>query len=105
MTHEHILNLDPVIHTPVRLAVVSILAAVEEADFRFLRESTETTDGNLSTHLAKLEQAGYIKTRKLFKDKKPKTVCSLTRKGRNAFTEYLDRLETIVSRQKRIEEE
>ena len=100
MSHEHILELDPLVHAPVRLAVLSVLAGVEDADFVFLRESIGTTDGNLSTHLARLEEAGYVRIRKTFVGKKPHTTCGITRKGRKAFVTYLEQLERIVQGQK-----
>jgi DNA-binding HxlR family transcriptional regulator len=100
MRPETILDLDPIIHAPIRLAVMSALGAVEGADFTFLKESIGVTDGNLSTHLAKLESIGYIVIRKTFQGKKPKTTCSITKKGRKAFLDYLDGLERIVRDQK-----
>jgi DNA-binding transcriptional ArsR family regulator len=96
MNHENILRLDQAIHAPIRLAVMSILISVEDADFKFLRESTGTTDGNLSTHLSRLEKSGYIRIRKSFKGKKPHTTCRVTRKGRKAFEGYVEQLEMIV---------
>ena len=93
---ERILELDPLVHAPVRLAVLSILAEAEGADFVFLREATGTTDGNLSSHLAKLESAGYVVIRKSFVEKRPHTTCSITRKGRRAFVGYLEQLARIV---------
>lgn len=104
MGHKRILELDQVVHAPVRLAIMSILAAVDEAEFTFLRESTGTTDGNLSTHLARLEKSGYIAVKKTFKGKKPNTVCSMTYKGRKAFKRYLDQLESLLNDQKGREE-
>ena len=101
MSREHILELDPLIHAPVRLAVLSILVGVEDADFVFLRESVGTTDGNLSTHLAKLEEAGYVRIRKAFVGKKPHTTCAITKRGRRAFLAYLEQLERIVASQKK----
>lgn len=100
MKHEKILSLDPIIHAPTRLAILSILITVENASFTFLKESTETSDGNLSTHLTKLEQSGYIKIVKKFVGKKPQTICSLTKTGRKAYERYLDQLEQIVQQQK-----
>jgi DNA-binding transcriptional ArsR family regulator len=100
MRHERILELDPVIHAPMRLAILSILVSVNEAGFNFLRESTGATDGNLSTHLTKLEKSGYVKITKTFKGKKPHTSCSITRKGRRAFQQYLSQLEKIVDSRK-----
>ena len=86
--------LDPVIHSQVRLAVLSVLASVRQADFNFLKKTTETTDGNLSTHLAKLEEAKYIRVKKYFVGKKPRTTCAMTEKGRAAFSQYLKALES-----------
>jgi len=94
MSPEKFAPLDPVIHSPVRLAVVSVLAAVKQADFGYLKAATDTTDGNLSTHLAKLEESGYIAIKKTFKGRKPYTSCTLTEKGRTAFQDYLKALES-----------
>jgi DNA-binding MarR family transcriptional regulator len=99
MDLEKILHLDPIIHAPTRLAVLSILIAAESANFTFLKESTATTDGNLSTHLTKLETSGYITIKKIFKGKKPQTICAITKKGRKAFNAYLEQLEQIIGRQ------
>jgi DNA-binding PadR family transcriptional regulator len=96
MDLEKLLHLDAVIHAPMRLAILSILITVENAQFTFLKESTGATDGNLSTHLAKLEDHGFITIRKFFAGKKPQTRCAITEKGRAAFTEYLEQLEHIV---------
>jgi DNA-binding MarR family transcriptional regulator len=90
--------LDPVIHSQVRLAVVSILASATRAEFNFLKKATGTTDGNLSTHLARLEEAGYVEIEKSFQGKKPVTTCVLTEKGRAAFEEYLRALESYLPR-------
>ena len=100
MDHEKILNLDPIIHAPTRLAILSILITVENANFSFLKESTRTTDGNLSTHLTKLETNGLITIEKTFKGKKPQTICAITEKGRQGFYTYLEQLEQIVRMQK-----
>jgi DNA-binding HxlR family transcriptional regulator len=94
MSPEKFAPLDPVIHSPVRLAVLSVLASVRQADFGYLKGATETTDGNLSTHLSKLEESGYIAIKKSFKERKPFTTCSLTEKGRTAFQNYLKALES-----------
>jgi DNA-binding MarR family transcriptional regulator len=88
--------LDPVIHAPVRLAVLSILASAQEADFVYLKTAAGTTDGNLSVHLTKLEEAGYIVIRKSFKGRKPSTTCALTEAGRTAFLSYLKSLESYL---------
>ena len=100
MEHEEILNLDPVIHSPNRLAILSILISVVNAKFTYLREITGMKDGNLSTHLSKLEAEGYIKIKKSFEGKKPQTTCAITDKGRQAFHEYLNQMERIVQAQK-----
>jgi DNA-binding MarR family transcriptional regulator len=96
MTADKFDPLDPVIHSQVRLAVLSILVSVKHADFNYLKKATETTDGNLSTHLAKLEEAGYISVKKSFRGKKPLTVCSLTEKARTAFARYIKSLESYL---------
>ena len=101
MSHEQIVHVDLIIHAPIRLAILSILISVESANFTFLRESTGTTDGNLNTHLTKLEEAGYVKIEKTFKGKKPQTKCAITRKGRKAFEQYLEQLERFVRSQKK----
>jgi DNA-binding HxlR family transcriptional regulator len=101
MSHEQILKLDPIIHVPARLAILSILITVETANFTFLKESTGTTDGNLSTHLTKLETNGFISIKKSFKGKKPQTTCAITNKGRKAFTKYLYQLEQIIHTKKK----
>jgi len=94
MTADRFEPLDPVIHSQVRLAVLSVLASVRQADFNFLKAAAETTDGNLSTHLAKLEEAGYIRIKKGFSGKKPQTICLMTEKGKTAFGHYLRALES-----------
>lgn len=90
-------ELDPLIHPRVRLLAMSILAAVEEAEFTYLRDRIGATDGNLGAHLRKLEEAGYVQTAKSFENRKPVTRYRLTRQGRDAFRHYVDRLETILS--------
>lgn len=80
--------LDRVIHEPARLMITTILFAVEEADFVYLQRECGLTQGNLSSHLAKLEEAGYLTITKTFKGKYPLTVCRLTYKGREAFESY-----------------
>ncbi len=96
MDPEQILRLDPVIHSQNRLAIVSILITVKEADFAFLKESAGLTDGNLSTHLVRLEMEGYIVIRKAFRGKKPHTTYALTEKGKQSFHHYLEQMEKIV---------
>jgi DNA-binding transcriptional ArsR family regulator len=105
MKHDAILQLDPIIHAPTRLAILSILITVENANFTFLKESTGTTDGNLSTHLTKLEESGYITIGKNFVGKKPQTTCGITMQGRTAFEKYLGQLEQFVQMQREKAEE
>ena len=85
-------EIDRVIHEPARLMIVALLAGVEEADFQFLHQSTGLTKGNLSVHLSKLEEAGYVAIQKTFRGKYPLTVCRLTEKGR----EVLDNYRTVI---------
>jgi DNA-binding HxlR family transcriptional regulator len=101
MTADRFEPLDPIIHSQIRLAVLSILISVKRADFNYLKRETGTTDGNLSTHLTKLEEAGYILVKKSFQGRKPLTTCSLTEKGRTAFTRYLKALESYISVEKK----
>jgi DNA-binding transcriptional ArsR family regulator len=81
-------DVDRVIHEPARLVIVSLLYALEEADFVFLQRESRLTRGNLSSHLVRLEEAGYVKIEKMFRGKVPLTLCRLTRAGRTAFEAY-----------------
>jgi DNA-binding transcriptional ArsR family regulator len=83
---------DRLLHEPARLAIVSILAVVEKADFLYLQRETSLTKGNLSAHLSKLENAGYIQIEKTFKGKMPLTLVSLTKQGRTALDSYLSQM-------------
>ena len=85
-------DLDPILHSQLRLAVVSLLISVKEAEFTFLREKTNSTAGNLSVQLQKLKDAGYIEITKQFKDNYPQTLCRITKKGIKAFEEYVKNL-------------
>lgn len=96
MNPDRLLPLDPIIHSRIRLGILSILATVEEATFNYLKETIGTTDGNLSANLMKLEEAGYISIKKAFSGKKPKTSCQITRKGLIAFQDYLQNLESYL---------
>lgn len=89
-------ELNPLLHSQLRLAVMSILMNVEEADFVYLREKTEATAGNLSVQLDKLSAAGYIRVEKGFAGRKPRTRCSVTETGRRAFEEYVDALKEYI---------
>lgn len=90
-------DLDPLLHSQLRLAVMSILMNVEEADFVYLKEKAESTAGNLSVQLDKLSTAGYISVEKGMSGKRPRTVCSVTPKGRQAFEKYVDALKTYLN--------
>lgn len=81
--------LDPILHNQLRLAVMSLLVAVEEGDFNFLLEKTGATRGNLSVQISKLKEAGFIEVKKTFKENYPNTLCSITPKGLAAFEAYV----------------
>jgi len=81
-------QVDCVIHEPARLMIVALLAAVAEADFQYLHQSTGLTKGNLSVHLAKLEEAGYVQIEKTFRGKYPLTICRLTPAGKDELEKY-----------------
>jgi len=83
-------ELDPVLNTPVRLAIVSTLVKVKQADFNHLLEITRTTQGNLSHQLKKLKEAEYVEIEKTFKGNYPHTICRLTSKGKKAFEIYVE---------------
>lgn len=90
-------QLDPILHSQLRLAVMSILMNVEEADFVYLRTHTESTAGNLSVQLDKLTAAGYITVEKGFAGKKPRTTCQVTDTGRQAFANYVEALKEYLN--------
>lgn len=92
---QHIVEIDRVIHEPARLLILSYLFVVESADFLFLLNQTNLTKGNLSSHLTKLESAGYVNIKKTFVGKIPRTLLSLTKDGRKAFHEYSQRMKRI----------
>jgi DNA-binding transcriptional ArsR family regulator len=85
---QRLAEIDRIIHEPARLMIVALLAAVEEADFQYLRQTTGLTQGNLSTHLSKLEEAGYVAIEKTFRGKYPLTLCRLTVRGREVLDHY-----------------
>lgn len=87
---ERFESLDPLLSTPVRLAIMSILMKVKQAGFQTLMEGTETTQGNMSQQLKKLSDSGYIKVEKTYRDNYPHTVCMITPKGRKAFEKYVE---------------
>lgn len=88
--------LDPLLHSELRLAIVSLLINVEEADFVYIKEQTGATAGNLSVQLDKLSQAGYIEMEKSFNGKKPRTTCRLTQQGLQAFEAYVEALKSYI---------
>jgi DNA-binding HxlR family transcriptional regulator len=88
-------TLDRIIHEPARLMIMTVLYAVAEADFLYLQRECGLTQGNLSSHLAKLEEAKYELIEKTFKGKYPLTICSLTRKGRDSFDAYVQAIRVV----------
>lgn len=91
-------DLDRLIHEPARLLIVTILSTVESADFLFLQRETNLTKGNLSAHLRKLEEAGYVNIEKTFKGKLPLTVCKLTGAGQSAFSNYRLQMQNFIAK-------
>jgi len=90
-------NIDKLVHEPARLLILAHLFVVDSADFLFLTRQTGLTPGNLSSHLSKLEEAGYLEIEKEFVGKRPHTILSLTNIGRSAFTRYREELEQVLS--------
>jgi DNA-binding transcriptional ArsR family regulator len=90
--------LDPVLHNQLRLAIMSVLVTVEQADFNFLLERTGATRGNLSVQITKLKEAGYINVNKSFKDNYPNTACSLTPAGITAFETYVEAIKGYLKK-------
>ena len=91
-------ELDPVLHSQLRLAVMSLLISVKEAEFNFLKEKTESTAGNLSIQIQKLKEAEYIEVEKKFRDNYPLTICKITSKGVKAFKEYVSALQEYIGK-------
>ena len=91
-------DLDPILHSQLRLAVISLLIGVKEAEFTFLREQTNATAGNLSVQIQKLKEAGYIDVTKQFKDNYPQTICKITSKGIKAFESYVESLKSYLGK-------
>ena len=89
-------DLNPILHSQLRLALVSILISVKEAEFTYLREKTNATAGNLSVQINKLKEAGYIDVSKQFKDNYPQTICKITPQGVVAFEEYVKDLQSYL---------
>jgi DNA-binding transcriptional ArsR family regulator len=91
-------DLDPILHSQLRLAVISLLIGVKEAEFTFLKDKTNSTAGNLSVQIQKLKDAGYIDIVKQFKNNYPQTICKITPSGIAAFDEYVKILQTYVGK-------
>lgn len=89
-------ELNPVIHGKLRLALLSLLSTVEDAEFTWLRAKTNATDGNLGAQLLKLEEAGYVEVEKRFVMRKPQTIYRMTAAGRHALTEYVQALKQLL---------
>ncbi len=90
-------ELDPILHSQLRLAVMSLLMSVKEAEFTFIKEKTNASAGNLSVQVQKLKDAGYINVTKQFKDNYPLTTCNVTSKGIAAFEEYVETLQQYLN--------
>ena len=90
-------KLDPLLHSELRLAIMSLLAGVDEADFSYLKEQTGATSGNLSVQIDKLSEAGYISVEKGFKGKMPRTTCRITPAGTEAFRSYIKALRKYIA--------
>jgi DNA-binding MarR family transcriptional regulator len=97
---EPFLQLDRVIHEKGRLAIMSMLAASPELSFTEMRDALNMTDGNLTTHIRTLQEAGYVSVTKSFQNNRPRTTCALTANGKRAFTGYIDLLEQIIQQTK-----
>jgi DNA-binding transcriptional ArsR family regulator len=90
-------DLDPILHSQLRLAVISLLISVKEAEFTFIKEKTNATAGNLSVQLNKLKEAGYVEITKQFKDNYPQTLCKISAKGIDAFEKYVKALQSYMN--------
>jgi DNA-binding MarR family transcriptional regulator len=97
---ESFLQLDRVIHEKGRLAIMSMLAASPELSFTEMRDALKMTDGNLTTHIRTLQEAGYVSVTKSFQNNRPLTTCALTAAGKKAFTNYINLLENIIQQTK-----
>jgi DNA-binding transcriptional ArsR family regulator len=89
-------ELDPILHSQLRLAVMSLLIGVKEAEFTFIKDKTGSTAGNLSVQITKLKEAGYVEVLKQFKDNYPQTICKITPAGINAFENYVKALKDYL---------
>lgn len=93
-------DLDPILHSQLRLAVMSLLTSVKEAEFVFLKEKTNSSAGNLSVQIQKLKDAGYVEVTKQFKDNYPQTMCRITQPGIKAFEVYVKNLQSYLTQTK-----
>ncbi|MDO8999571.1 MAG: transcriptional regulator [Bacteroidota bacterium] len=91
-------DLDPILHSQLRLAIVSLLVSVKEAEFTYLKEQTNSTAGNLSVQIQKLKEVGYVDVEKKFKDNYPQTICKITPKGISAFETYVKILKQYITK-------
>jgi predicted transcriptional regulator len=91
-------ELDPLLHSQLRLAIISLLTGVQEAEFSFIKEATNATAGNLSVQIQKLKDAGYINVEKKFVNNYPQTLCSITQEGLKAFEEYIINLQSYIKK-------
>lgn len=89
-------ELNPILHSQLRLAVVSLLISVKEAEFAFLKEKTNASAGNLSVQISKLKEAGYVEVTKQFKENYPLTICKITQVGVQAFEDYVNALQSYM---------
>jgi DNA-binding MarR family transcriptional regulator len=90
-------ELDPLLHSQLRLSIVSILISVDQSDFNFIKQQTGATSGNISIQIKKLQEAGYIRVEKSFKNNYPHTTLSITKKGIDAFEAYVDNLKSYIN--------
>lgn len=93
-------DLDPILHSQLRLAVISLLVSVKEAEFTYLKDHTKATAGNLSVQIQKLKDAGYIEVEKKFKDNYPQTLCRITKEGLQAFEDYFKNIQAYLKPKK-----
>ena len=91
-------DLDPLLHSQLRLQIVSLLISVKEAEFSYLKEKTGATAGNMSVQISKLEEAGYITVKKTFRDNYPLTSCRITAKGISAFEKYVQAIKQYINK-------
>ncbi len=91
-------ELNPLLHSELRLAIMSLLISLQEADFVYIRKQTGATAGNLSVQIDKLSKAGYIKVKKMFRGKMPCTMCRITKAGVDAFEEYVEALKSYINK-------